>query len=1009
MMRNNVVIYLTLILGLLLTALPVIEGKCSLAPLDAERRQERILAYVCIHGDLSDLDSVPNEAEWIEFTVARLHSIHADAFSRFSHLRRLTFYNCEIRDISLDAFRGLNDLEWLVLSNTKMTAAKAAMFKHIPNLKMLTLDSVGLIYVEPEVFEILSRRLEILSLRNNDLDCLPIDELRTMKRLKTVRIDENPWLCDCRRALLAFFEKRKIKLDSPESEFNHYNRRKRWHTQYYNETFYNSSSIETSTRVYDCMAVLEYPPLPPAKPLSHKSSSDYSYDYSWQKKIEWREATALSISYLDRLPDEIGWIEIFDMRIQTIRRYTFFRFGNSLRSIMLRNCGIEYIEPEAFAGLHKLQRLTIIGAKLPVVQNHWFTDLTRLTDLILEHDFIERFEYGALDRLRNLRRLDLKSNRLNCLPVEHLEGLTALERVEAGENPWRCICRQHLESYLLKRRVGYQISNSRADGIGCIDDSSIANIHPNVNIEDFYNFTTSGRVRWSWGYEIHAQKPTRPPPTPAPPAVIETRPPPSPVVQNSECRAVSPQHYHHHHRYNNLRGLTYVCSRGSLVDLQEIPSTVETIIFSNSVFHTLKSDVFRKFDGYLKRLEFRNCAIQSIDERAFSGLHNLENLVIRDNDIEVVRSEWFKEIRNLKHLDLARNNIGRIDNGVFDCVPYLVSLDISDNVMNCIGIEHLEKLHYLREFNVAGNPWTCLCATRLEKLIEDRHIYCDRDCLKPILQGDASSSWGGCSSGNIKISQETVKPPSTTPYPDLPDPSRQTNASGTCYSTHEHTHYHCSNGDGFITSNIPSYVRSIEIYDSYLLHLPAASFARFSNLTELILRNCSLRDIDPRAFEGLNRLERLIIQDNRFSVVRNTWFKDCGNLYWLDLSKNNLVEIETGAFDDLKQLQYLNLEDNAFECIYTSCFIHLPRLDTLEFGRNPLKWRCWQELRQFLEVRAIGYTYWKCPHDSKALVRTLQDEKKSGFGGYNAGNQNINNNVFKYIIFAVIMKLIISS
>ncbi|KAK0176770.1 hypothetical protein PV328_000875 [Microctonus aethiopoides] len=1002
----NSMIYLTFGLGLLLAGgFLKVEGKCSLAPLDAARIEERTIAYVCIHGNLSDLNEIPVETVWIEFTVARLNLIPADAFSKFNYLQRLTFYNCEVREIHPDAFRGLINLEWLVFSNTKLNVAKTSMFNNIPNLKMLTLDSTGLIYIEPEVFKLLGNKLEILSVRNNDLDCLPIDALTSMKHLKTIRIDQNPWMCDCRRELLNYFESRKINQGSFVHELNYHNRRKRWYKNYYNETY--SSSRQSSTRVYDCMAVLDYPALPPVQLQAQQPN----YDYSYHQRIEWREATANSIAYLDRLPDAIGWIELYDLRIPTIHRYTFFRFGNTLRSITLKNCGVEFIEGEAFAGLHKLERLTIIGARLSTVSN-WFRDLTRLTDLILERDSIERFEHGALDHLRNLRRLNLRGNRLNCLPHDNLEGIASLERLEAAENPWMCSCRRDLESYLIGKRIGYEISNSRADGTGCIDDNdSIAIIRPTYEYQNFYNITSSGRIRWSWGYETRAQKPNRPTTTtttPQPPVIHETKP--LVITHQGGCRQVSPQHYHHHHRFNHLKGLTYVCTRSTLDDIKEIPSTIETIIFTNSIIHTLHSDVFRKFNGFLRRLEFRDCEIQSIDERAFAGLHHLEDLVINDNDIEVVRSEWFREMKNLRHLNLARNNIGRVNNGVFDMLPYLTSIDISDNILNCIGIEHLEKLKHLREINVVGNPWTCLCATRLAGFIDERNIYCENDCLNSVLQDDGESSWGGChSTGNKRPRPRTTVRPSTSTstsmppmYPHIPPPAGYTNISGTCSSTHEHTHYHCSNGDIFLTSNIPSHVRSIEIYDSFIPHLPAASFARFENLTELILRNCSLRDIDPRAFRGLYKLEKLIIRDNRFSVIRNTWFKDCGNFYWLDLSKNNLAEIETGALDNLKQLQYLNLEDNVFECIYTTCFVHLPRLDTLEFSRNPLKWRCWQDLRQFLEIRAVGYTYYKCPHDSRDLIKNLQSSENNAHASAPINDINI----VGYFILSAILILI---
>lgn len=469
----NILIGLCLILALTLTSA---EAKCSLAPVDAERHGVRTIAYVCINGDLDDLDDVPSEADWIEFTVVKFNIIPADVFSRFKNLHRLTFYNCEIRELDPDAFRGLKQLEWLIMSNTKLSVASEAMFKNIVNLKMLTLDNTGLTYIEPEVLKILSKRLEVLSLRNNDLDCLPVDTLKTMERLKTMRIDENPWMCDCRKSLLAFFDEKKIDQGSFIGDFEH-SRRKRWQNHYYrNESF---SSTQTTQRVYDCMAVVEYPSLPPAQ----TSRQNSNYDYSHHKRIEWREATAASISYLDRLPDEIGWIEMFDIRIPTIRKYSFFRFGNSLRSIMLRNCGVEFIEPEAFAGLHKLQRLAIIGAKLQIVTNVWFRDLSRLHDLVLEKSFIQKFEYGALDNLRNLRTLDLTGNRLTCLPDDTLRGLTSLERIITSGNPWLCACRRDLESYLTGRRISYDISNSRADGPGCFEENGLPKIIQNTEVQ----------------------------------------------------------------------------------------------------------------------------------------------------------------------------------------------------------------------------------------------------------------------------------------------------------------------------------------------------------------------------------------------------------------------------------------------------------------------------------------------------------------------------------------------
>jgi hypothetical protein len=114
-----------------------VHGKCSLAPI---ADNERSIAYACIHGNLSDLDELPSETEWIEFSVSRFYTIPNDAFRRFSNLRRLSFYNCHVNVIEPAAFRGLNRLDWLMLHGTRIHVAKTAWFHQLPNLRRLILD-----------------------------------------------------------------------------------------------------------------------------------------------------------------------------------------------------------------------------------------------------------------------------------------------------------------------------------------------------------------------------------------------------------------------------------------------------------------------------------------------------------------------------------------------------------------------------------------------------------------------------------------------------------------------------------------------------------------------------------------------------------------------------------------------------------------------------------------------------------------------------------------------------
>lgn len=126
-----------LLLWALVGLISQVHGKCSLAPI---ADNDRSIAYACVHGDLGDLDELPGDTEWIEFSVSRFHTISDDAFHRFPNLRRLSFYNCHVNVIEPAAFRGLNRLDWLIFHGTRIHAARSVWFRHLPNLRRLILD-----------------------------------------------------------------------------------------------------------------------------------------------------------------------------------------------------------------------------------------------------------------------------------------------------------------------------------------------------------------------------------------------------------------------------------------------------------------------------------------------------------------------------------------------------------------------------------------------------------------------------------------------------------------------------------------------------------------------------------------------------------------------------------------------------------------------------------------------------------------------------------------------------
>ncbi|KOC64388.1 Slit like protein 2 protein [Habropoda laboriosa] len=897
--------------------------KCSLAPIVDD---ERSIAYACTHGDLNDLDEISSDADWIEFTVSRFHLIPDNAFWRFKNLRRLSFYNCHVNFIAPDAFAGLNRLEWLIFHGTKIHAARSIWFRPLTNLRKLVLDRCSLVHIEPDIFRMLPR-VETLGLRDNDLDCLPTEELSYLRLLKVVRIDGNPWLCECRHRLDEYFRSRSIVQEA------------------------ECTRQITVCRKYQCMTPIGLPVLPSI--LTTQQLYDFSRERTVNRGNEFQTNVFTS---LDRLPDKTTWIEISGLSIETLPKYAFFRFGNSLRNLDLNDCQISVIESGAFAGLHKLQRLSLVGNRFPILGSNWFRDLVSLQQLILQRNYIEQIERTALWHVGNtLRHLDIRDNLLRCIAIEELAEMKTLERLDAAGNPWLCTCRENLQNFLTQRKVGFEINSGRCyESEDDISDGNTGWREQQMIVED--TSITTGKVHWTSFEDTIKQSNitiVRPPPsTPPRPKIhgIMAQPP----VYEGLCYPEKPN------------GSIYVCKAiTSIEELTIIPLTVQTINVTLSNIKKIPQNTFVRFNGYLTRLELRDCGIETIEPRAFTNLHNLQYLSLRSNQLESINADTVQGLYNLKHLDISHNNIYRITNDVFDNLRYLINLDMSDNSMNCIGVEYMDqRLRYLTSLDVSNNPWSCLCGTKLAEFLDTRDIKYDKNSL--LLREDCYAS----------TQPETTIIPmiSTTASTSLWNETIE----GTCMSHQDNTgiRYRCTGGNLLLLQSIPTDVTAIEFHEGHLPRLPSDSFSRFMNLRELIIRNSGLTTVEQGAFKGLHMLENLTIQDNPLEMIGSSWFV-LEHLERLDVRGNSVKYIEPGSFRNLNRLSYLNLEGNDLRCIFTSDLNDMPDVYIVEFSGNPLKWRCRVELEQFLEARKIRFIKIENSCEGKKIMRNLLLQNKT--------------------------------
>jgi Leucine-rich repeat (LRR) protein len=98
--------------------------------------------------------------------------------------------------------------------------------------------------------------------------------------------------------------------------------------------------------------------------------------------------------------------------------------------------------------------------------------------------------------------------------------------------------------------------------------------------------------------------------------------------------------------------------------------------------------------------------INSIKERTFSGLSNLEQLHLGKNYLTSIKAETFKELSMLTYLGLNFNYLTSLDKSMFDGLSSLRELGLYANKITSIPKETFSHLRALVYLDLGENPIT---------------------------------------------------------------------------------------------------------------------------------------------------------------------------------------------------------------------------------------------------------------------------------------------------------------
>ncbi|KAM5248358.1 reticulon-4 receptor-like 2 [Ctenodactylus gundi] len=163
-----------------------------------------------------------------------LRSLEPDTFRGLERLQSLHLYRCQLSSLPSTIFRGLVSLQYLYLQENSLLHLQDDLFADLANLSHLFLHGNRLRLLPEHVFRGLGAldrlllhgnrlqavhrgafrglgRLTILYLFNNSLAALPAEALAELPALEFLRLNANPWACDCRaRPLWAWFQRARV-------------------------------------------------------------------------------------------------------------------------------------------------------------------------------------------------------------------------------------------------------------------------------------------------------------------------------------------------------------------------------------------------------------------------------------------------------------------------------------------------------------------------------------------------------------------------------------------------------------------------------------------------------------------------------------------------------------------------------------------------------------------------------------------------------------------------------
>ncbi|GBP69409.1 Protein slit [Eumeta japonica] len=302
------------------------------------------------------------------------------------------------------------------LSRNDLTAVSRRALRGLSALKSLHLDGNKLKCIDEKALEQL-KSLDVLTLNNNNLTYLTLDTA-TVTRLRTLRLSDNPIVCDCRVSRLVSALK-------------------------------SSAVVGLGAR---CQAPLALRGNLMAELEPHELICNGPAPASGG------ECTAEPRCPVPCRCTPEGTVDCREKALTDLPA----SIPHKATEIRLEQNEITEIGAGAFAAQKRVARIDLSNNKIIKMAADAFTGLAHLTSLVLYGNKIKDLPSGIFHGLTSLQLLSLYDNNIRSLPNGTFDALTGIQTLHLGRNPFVCDCAlRWLAAYLRKNPI--ETSGAKCD------------------------------------------------------------------------------------------------------------------------------------------------------------------------------------------------------------------------------------------------------------------------------------------------------------------------------------------------------------------------------------------------------------------------------------------------------------------------------------------------------------------------------------------------------------------